>query len=73
MKKILIILTLLVIGCSDDQVAISKEDYKKLTGDTIIPEFPIEIKDYGWSCTVNLLQIKTTSTFMLKHQVGTGE
>lgn len=39
MKNILIILTLFLFSCNDN-VTISKEEYNKLKGDTVKPEYP---------------------------------
>ena len=47
MKK-LIPFILILIGCgNNDQIVISKEEYKKLKGDTIKPEYPKPFKLYG--------------------------
>lgn len=46
MKKVLFISCLLFIGCSEDSsehITISKEEYKKLKGDTMLPEYPKKI------------------------------
>ena len=41
MKKIAIILTALLLNsCGDNKVVLTKEQYKKLTGDTVKPEYP---------------------------------
>lgn len=47
MKK-LIPFILILIGCgNNDQIVISKEEYKKLKGDTIKPEYPKPFKLLG--------------------------
>jgi len=43
MKNILIILTLFLFSCNDS-VTISKEEYNKLKGDTVKPEYPKPFK-----------------------------
>jgi hypothetical protein len=53
MKK-LIPFFLILIGCgNDDVVTIPKEEYNRLKGDTIKPEYPKPFKLYG-SKTINL-------------------
>jgi len=45
MKNILIILTLFLFSCNES-VIISKEEYNKLKGDTVKPEYPKFFKLY---------------------------
>lgn len=43
-----------LIGCGSDKVTISKEEYKKLKGDTIKPEYPksVIIDGHTWEVTL---------------------
>ena len=60
MKKLLTILSTIILlsGCDNNQVTISKEEYQKLKGDTIKPEYPITIKPISWTTDITLITIK---------------
>lgn len=45
MKKLIVLFCIFLASCSEENnnVVISKEEYKKLKGDTILPEYPKEV------------------------------
>ena len=41
MKKLMLLCVLFLFSCNDgDNVTITNSEYKKLTGDTLVPEYP---------------------------------
>ena len=47
MKKLIPIIFILIACGNNDKVVISKEEYYKLTGDTISPKYPKKFELYG--------------------------
>ena len=69
MNKLNILIKLLLVGliasliaslysCNNNSVTITKEEYNKLKGDTIKPEYPKTIKPIGWACNYTIITIE---------------
>lgn len=74
MKKLItiILFTTLLSSCNDN-VTISKEEYKQLKGDTIKPEYPKEIKPFnGWTSNYTIITIDSCEYIYMETRGGHG-
>lgn len=76
MKRLvpLTLLAIILFACNNDNITISKEEYKQLKGNTIKPEYPKEIQplNNGWCSKYIVITIDSCEYIYMETRSGHG-